>query len=129
MAFKHVLKSTLEPKIPLKEMAIWNDTNEGEPPKEGFAYTSSSSKYNNKERTGSGAPLVQINEYTIPDHEIETMILDETGFIPKITVIFEDSSEHFGPVQFPSHDPLDTSNYIVISDRFHFFMSRLYIKT
>lgn len=108
MAFKHVLKSTLDPTIPLKEVATFNDTNEGEKPDaaQGISYTSGRSKNSNKERTGSFSPYIQINDFTLGDSDIESLVIDETGFIPRITVIFEDSQGWLDPVQFPNKNPI-----------------------
>ena len=108
MAFKHVLKSTLDPTVPLKEVAIFNDTNEGEKPNaaKGISYTSGRSKNSNKESTGSFSPYLQINDFTLGDGDIESLVIDETGFIPRITVIFEDSQGWLDPVQFPNKNPI-----------------------
>ena len=85
MAFKHVLKSSLQPTIPLKEMAVWNDA-QGSGPSVGkdgnaksIAYKSPSSGRDNARKKGSGAPYVQINSFVLSESDIETLIIDETG--------------------------------------------------
>lgn len=109
MAFRHVLTSSLDPSIPLKEMAIWNDTEEvSDPPntESVINYKSPSSKSGNKQRTGSFSPYIQINDFVLDDLDIESLVIDETGFIPKITVVFEDSKGWMDPVQFPNKNPI-----------------------
>ena len=112
MAFKHVLKSSLQPTIPLKEMAVWNDA-QGSGPSVGkdgnaksIAYKSPSSGRDNARKKGSGAPYVQINSFVLSESDIETLIIDETGFAPSITLIYEDSQGFFSPVQFPNKNPI-----------------------
>jgi len=106
MAFKHVLKSTLSPNIPLKEMSIWNDTDEGEGPNEIHLKRTKGGGFNNKEATGNNRPFIQINQFTLNVSDIETVIIDETDFLPTITVIYEDSEGWFSPVQFPNKNPI-----------------------
>ena len=108
MAFRHVLTSSLDPVIPLKEMATFNDTEKGsDPPNaQSIDYKSAPSKSNNEKKTGSFSPYIQINDFTLDDSNIESLIIDETGFIPKITVVFEDSQGWMDPVQFPNKNPI-----------------------
>ena len=108
MAFRHVLTSSLDPTIPLKEMAIWNDTSEGAdtPKPQSLAFTSPPNNSNNELKTGSFSPYIQINDFTLADYDIESLTIDETGFIPKITVVFEDSYGWMDPVQFPNKNPI-----------------------
>lgn len=108
MAFKHVLTSTLDPKIPLKEMSVWDDTEgqTGAPKKQTLALGSKRSNRTNKRSKGSDAPLIQINDFDLSEARIDTVIIDETEFLPKITVIFEDSNGWLDPVQFPNKNPI-----------------------
>jgi hypothetical protein len=109
MAFRHVLTSSLDPRVALKEMSIWNDTNEGSKPLNegpGPIYTSSPSKNNNKERSGSSVPYIQINSFTLKEDSIESLIIDETNFIPTVTLVFEDDNGWLDPVQFPNKNPI-----------------------
>lgn len=107
MAFKHVLKSTLSPNIPLKEMSMWNNTEEGKGPSERhLKKNKDAAGFNNKEGTGNNEPFIQINDFNIASSDIETCIIDETGFLPQITLVYEDSSGWFSPVQFPNKNPI-----------------------
>jgi hypothetical protein len=112
MAFKHVLKSSLQPTILLVELAVWDDDlNTGayvgtRGKAETLAYKSPKSNRGNAKETGSGAPFVQINDFILGEGDIESLILDESDFIPKITIIYEDTSGYFSPVQFPNKNPI-----------------------
>ena len=105
MAFRHVLKASLSPNIPLKEMAVWNNTNEGEGPQEKH-YKAAPGSRNNKESMGDNSPMIQINDFDFDIKDIETVIIDETGFLPEIKVIYEDTKGWFSPVQFPNKNPI-----------------------
>lgn len=105
MAFRHVLKASLSPNIPLKEMAMWNNTGKGGGPQEKH-YQAASDGSNNKESTGNNSPFIQINDFDFATEDIETVIIDETGFLPEIKVIYEDTKGWFSPVQFPNKNPI-----------------------
>jgi hypothetical protein len=104
MAFKHVLKSILEPKIPLVEIARFAGTKEAKE-KAGKAFDILPKKYetNQKEETGV-IPYIQINDYPVPPLSVEELTLNETGFIPTITVLINDSGKSLSPVQFPKRN-------------------------
>jgi len=106
MAFKHVLKSELEPKIPLKEMALMNTSSEGTTPANKETWRTSKQDSGNKDAAGKVEPLIQINDFIMQPKDITDVIIDETGFLPKITVIYDDSNENFSPVQFPGANPI-----------------------
>jgi len=107
MGFKHVLKSALSPNIPLKEMAMWNDSDEGSAPSgKHIKRNKNDTTASNKESTGNNKPFIQINDFNVDSEDIDTLVIDETGFLPKITLVYEDSKGWFSPVQFPNKNPI-----------------------
>lgn len=108
MAFRHVLTSTLDPKIPLREMNMWDDTQNqtGAPKKHVPAYGSPKGNRTKKQSVGSEAPFLQINDFDLAKSDIETVIIEELDFLPKITVVFEDTRGWLDPVQFPNKNPI-----------------------
>lgn len=105
MAFKHVLKATLDPAISLVEMNIWNDTSVESSEKQGAILTPKFDP-NNKETTGKAEPHLAINDFDIMEENIIEMIIDETGFVPTISLIFDAAGGEFSPVQFPRANPI-----------------------
>ena len=101
MAFRHVLKSTLDPKIPLVEIRKFGGTEEAKA-EAGKKWDTVYAKHsaNNKEQTGI-IPYLQINDYPIPEGDILEMTIDESGFIPTITVLILDGTGSFSTSQFP----------------------------
>ena len=106
MAFKHVLKSILDPVIAVKEMSMMNTSNEGEALANKKTWRTNKAETGKKDSVGSSNPLIMINSYILGDKGISDVIIDETGFVPTITVIYNDDSNEFSPVQFPGANPI-----------------------
>lgn len=106
MAFKHVLKSILDPTIAVKEMSMMNTSSEGEALANRKTWRTNESSMGKKDSAGSSNPFIMINSYILEDKGISDVIIDETGFIPTITVIYNDDSNQFSPVQFPGANPI-----------------------
>lgn len=106
MAFKHVLKSILEPTIPLKEMSLMNTTNEGDVPPAKKVWRTNRQDRGSKDKAGAETPLIMVNSYIMNKKGIEDVIIDESGFLPNITVVYTDIDDNFSPVQFPGANPI-----------------------
>ena len=61
---------------------------------------------NNKEDTGKSVPHISINDFDIAEEKIIEMIIDETGFIPTISLMFDAGGGEFSPIQFPKANPI-----------------------
>jgi hypothetical protein len=101
MPFKDIIKGTLLPTIPIKE--LWTaDTSQASSQNPYVVAPKSSRSSANK--TGVDFPYVKIN--SVPINEIDKMILDETGMIPKIKLIFTDSTGALAGPNYPKKDPV-----------------------
>lgn len=99
MSFSQVIKGTLNPAIPLLELSELDDS-----PKSGNLYTKGKAGRSAGQVYGATAPLIKINGETITETSIESFILDETGFIPTCTLVFEDVRSIFSGDAFPKTD-------------------------
>lgn len=96
MAFQQILKGTLLPKVPLKTLFEEDNSKESN---ELVAYKAPEKYSSNAERTGGKAPFIKIGGQIVK--EIESMTIDETSFIPTITLIFRDGFGEFAGDRFP----------------------------
>lgn len=101
MAFSQVLKRTQQAKIPIVELFEPDDL--GTPGK-GAAVVSGSLTPSAAQSAGAEKPLVKINGYLC--QMIESLIIDETGFIPTLTLIFKDQPGEFAGPSFPKKNLL-----------------------
>jgi len=101
MAFEQVIKGTLLPKVPLKTL-FEEDTsseNSGAPIYRSPEYMPDSSQH-----IGANEPYIKIGG--VPLTSIELMTIDESGFIPTLTLTFIDGQGKFAGEAFPKTDLL-----------------------
>lgn len=110
MAFSQILKRTLKASIKMVELYTEDDSSE--------STTVSNMKTrgnlsDTSQSTGATLPFVKIEGQIITG--IESMVIDETGTIPAITLVFKDSSGQFGGPAFPKKN-LKLSVYLKTSN-------------
>ena len=110
MAFSQVLKRIQKAKIPIVE--LFEPDNSGASGK-GAAVISGALTPSAEQSAGSDKPLVKINGYLC--QTIENLIIDETGFIPTLTLVFKDPYGEFAGPAFPKKNLL-ASVYIKSSN-------------
>ena len=96
MSFGQIIKGTLLPKVPLKTLFEEDTSANSTTP---AAYKAPKSLPSAAEKTGSTAPYIKIGGQIVKD--IETMTIDETGFIPTIQLTFTDQFGEFAGEYFP----------------------------
>jgi len=99
MSFGQIIKGTLLPKVPLKTL-FEEDTSADSTAQAG--YKAPKSLPSAAEKTGSTTPYIKIGGQIVKD--IETMTIDETGFIPTIQLTFADQFGEFAGDYFPKTD-------------------------
>tara|TARA_Y100000389_G_C17469586_1_gene529092 strand:- start:3630 stop:5126 length:1497 start_codon:yes stop_codon:yes gene_type:complete len=98
---KDSVKAILKPSIPLDELSVSDDSNVTT---ENVIYKSSKSTTGAADKVGSDKPLIKINGALFTD--IEYLCIDETGRIPKIKVIFTDSTGSLTGPNYPKNNPV-----------------------
>jgi hypothetical protein len=98
MSFEQVLKTTLKPAIPLKEL-FEEDTSS-----EGTSINQKDPKYlpGAAQKTGVKEPYVKLAGALVSG--VEKLIIDETGFIPTVYMTFIDGKGNFAGDSFPKTD-------------------------
>lgn len=105
MAQKDILKAVINPKVPLKELWVPDDSDGSEvDAKNPFHKKSRETGRSAKEKQGSDMPMVKINSVVI--NEIDQLIIDETGIIPKVKIIFRDHTGALSGPNYPKNDPI-----------------------
>ena len=99
MSFGQIIKGTLLPKVPLKTLFEEDTSADSTTP---AGYKAPKSLPSAAEKTGSTAPYIKIGGQIVKD--IETMTIDETGFIPTIQLTFTDQLGEFAGEYFPKTD-------------------------
>lgn len=115
MPTKDLILTTQLPEIPLRELTAADNTQVSEVNsilKVPEAVRSAAQKL------GSDIPLIKINSVFITHTMLESVILDETGFIPKITVIFKDYEGIFNGPNYPKKDPILSIYYKTQNEKF-----------
>lgn len=110
MAFSQVLKRIQQATIPIVELFEPDDSTDA---RQGGAVTSGSLVPSAAQSTGADKPFVKINGYYC--QIIENLIIDETGFIPTLTLVFKDPYGEFAGPAFPKKNLL-ASVYIKSSN-------------
>lgn len=99
MSFSQTIKGTILPKIPLKTL-FEEDNSAGS---ENFSIRKAPrSKPDNSQLVGAKEPFVKIGGQ--PVKEVEMLTIDETGFIPTVTLSFVDSYGEFAGDYFPKNN-------------------------
>ena len=101
MSFGDTIKGTQLPAIPLKEMTAADDSKFST---ENPIYATPKSGRSAADSTGSDSPYLMINRIVISN--VSSMVLDETGIIPRIKVIFKEASGALNGPNFPKNDPV-----------------------
>lgn len=99
MSFSQVIKSISLPKIALKQLSAPDNSLDGE-----GLFKEADFNKSNKEKYGSISPFIEINGQLVFFDTIEQFILDETGFIPTVSLIFTDTRGVFSSAGFPKDD-------------------------
>ena len=96
MSFNQIIKGTILPKVPLK--TLWEEDTSVDAKntavRKAPAYLPDSSQ-----KTGAAIPFIKIGGQIVTD--IDTMTIDETSFIPTITLTFIDNLGEFAGDRFP----------------------------
>jgi hypothetical protein len=96
MSFGQIVKGTLLPKVSLKTL-FEEDTSSGSTTP--ASYKAPNYLPDSSQRTGAEEPFIKIGGQIVKS--IETMVIDETGFIPTITLTFIDGFGEFAGDYFP----------------------------
>jgi hypothetical protein len=96
MAFSQVLKRTQKAKISIVELFDLDDSTTS---KAGATTKSGELTGSTAQSTGAEKPFVKISGFSIQD--IENLVIDETGFMPTLTLIFKDPIGQFAGPSFP----------------------------
>ena len=99
MSFGQIIKGTRLPKVPLKE--LWEEDNSAESSNPG-QYKAPSHLPDSSQKVGATSPFIKIGGQIVKN--IQTMTIDETGFIPTISLTFIDSLGEFAGDYFPKTD-------------------------
>ena len=104
MAYNQVLKTTLISKLSENKSEIWapDDSRIGN---FNTRFIAPEYQQGRDQRTGSDAPYVMINQVPI-SNSIESLIIDETGKIPTIRIIFEDVEGAISGPNYPANNPI-----------------------
>lgn len=98
---KDSIKAILKPAIALDELSVSDDSKITQ---ENLIYKAPKSVTGAADKIGSSAPLIKINGATFTD--ISYMCIDETGRIPKIKIIFTDTSGALTGPNYPKNNPV-----------------------
>ncbi|MBJ7298606.1 MAG: hypothetical protein JHC73_20435 [Dolichospermum sp.] len=96
MAFNQIIKGTLLPKVPLKTL-FEEDTSSGNTESKGLV--APSRLPDTAQYIGANTPYIKIAGQIVTD--IQTLTIDETGFIPTISLTFIDGLGEFAGDYFP----------------------------
>ncbi len=96
MAFKQTLKTTIQPSIKMVDLFDLDTSKDSTTP----SITKESTVYPDvAQKAGSTVPFVKIGGQVVTN--IESMTIDETAFLPKLTLIFKDSAGEFSGNTYP----------------------------
>jgi hypothetical protein len=101
MAFRHVIKTVLKPSVALEELSSFNDTEEGSQPIRKGVTSTPKWRPNRKDNLGKDVPFMRMRDFIFAKQDILEVIIDETGFVPTISILYEDSTGNFKSSQFP----------------------------
>lgn len=98
MAFEQVIKTVLQPSVPLKELFEEDTSSEGN----SASQKDPSYLPSTAQKTGAKEPYVKLAGTLVVG--IESFTIDETGFIPTVSMVFMDSQGNFAGRSFPKTD-------------------------
>lgn len=96
MSFNQSIKGTILPKVPLKELFEEDTSRDSVTPS---SYKTPGELPDSSQKIGSTSPFVKIAGQIVKG--IELMTIDETGFIPTISLTFKDDLGEFAGDYFP----------------------------
>lgn len=99
MAFEQVLKTIIQPKLKMAELYLLDDSADSE---EAAIVKQGLRKPSVEQKAGTTSPLVKIGSQVITN--IESLVIDETGFITTLMMVFTDPSGEFGGSIYPKKD-------------------------
>ena len=111
MAFSQLLLKSLDPVLPLVELAEVDNDREK---KSLSLVKKTDDKPTTAQTAGKLFPVIQINGFAVT--VIDTFIIDETGFIPTVTLHFKDTGGEFNGSTFPKKN-LIMSTYIKVANQ------------
>jgi len=100
MSYSDTIKGVLLPKIATKEISV-SDT--GSVTSENIQYKQQGDTGAPEDKQGSDAPLVFVNKISITP---QYLCIDETGYLPRIKLIFKDPSGALTGPNYPKKDPI-----------------------
>lgn len=112
MSFGQIIKGTILPKVPLKTLYEEDSSFDSSSTKK-IEYRANRDLPDNSQLIGAAKPFVKIGGQ--PVKRIEMMTIDETGFIPRVTMTFIDELGEFAGDYFPKTD-LIMSVYVKASN-------------
>jgi hypothetical protein len=101
MANTTLITVVTDPSVPIKELWTSDDSSVS---KQNSSVVKTSVSRSAKEKVGSDSPYIKIN--SVPIVDIDEVILDETGLIPTIKVVFVDTSGALSGPNYPKNDPI-----------------------
>jgi len=113
MAFSQLLLKSLDPKLPLVELAEVDD----DPNNASLSLLKKSeSKPTTAQTSGKNVPVIKINGFAVTT--IESLVIDETGFVPTVTLNFIDPGGEFSGSTFPKKNLVMSTYVKVINQKF-----------
>ena len=109
MAFKQVVKTVLQPKIALRELFEEDTSSAGQ----SIDYKAPSYLPDSSQRTGAFQPFVKLGGAIVSG--IEKFTIDQSGFLPTISMTFVDSTGKFAGDFFPKTN-LILETYIKVAN-------------
>jgi len=100
MSFGQVIKGTILPRVPLK--TLWELDTSLESENSDLSYQANKTMPDSSQVIGATAPFVRLGGQIV--NGIETLTIDETGFIPRVSLTFVDSPGEFAGDYFPKTD-------------------------
>ncbi len=102
MSFGQIVKGTILPKVPLKQLTEEDSSSKNESGSKDVLRKAPSNLPDTSQSTGSSRPFIKVGGQILK--AIQMMTIDETGFIPTISVTFTDNFGEFGGDYFPKTD-------------------------
>jgi len=99
MAFKQIIKTYSQPSIKLITLDDFDNSNESTTP----SITRKNKNHQDfSQKAGVNTPFVKLAGQVVTD--IEYLVIDESGFIPKVDITFTDSAGEFSGNYFPKRN-------------------------
>lgn len=96
MSFGQIIKGTILPKVPLKTLYEADTSANSE---SDFIQKTSKKYADSSQKAGGDSPYIKIGGQIVKS--VKMLTIDETGFIPTVTLVFEDALGEFAGDYFP----------------------------